>query len=310
MARWRQRLRHGFGTQQSAMLAAQEAGMTSSAGSASMASYAGWAAAIAAGVYKANQDYDQGYNIGGARQLGRDTYGVTGTFEATQADLLKSLGIGDRLASLLSGATAVAKIFGRAAPTITGSGVQGTLGGGDFAGQAYADVYEKGGLLRGGNAYQIFAELPDDIDRFLSGAAQGIMEKAQEFGAALGLPGAELNKVTSEIKLNLGDSIGNNAEDIAGALAGYGDALVAGWAEALKPVALYGETTIQTIERVGAAIRPPTKFGPAKCRCWPVAGGQAAQAYSFGLDKLQAASFAYYQSSSARKNARPTPCRP
>ncbi|MBP6675001.1 MAG: hypothetical protein KAY54_01675 [Burkholderiaceae bacterium] len=291
----------GFGTQQSAMLAAQEAGMTSSAGSASMASYAGWAAAIAAGVYKANQDYDQGYNIGGARQLGRDTYGVTGTFEATQADLLKSLGIGDRLASLLSGATAVAKIFGRAAPTITGSGVQGTLGGGDFAGQAYADVYEKGGLLRGGNAYQIFAELPDDIDRFLSGAAQGIMEKAQEFGAALGLPGAELNKVTSEIKLNLGDSIGNNAEDIAGALAGYGDALVAGWAEALKPVAIYGETTIQTIERVGAAIQATNEvlgLLEVPLLAASVAGGQAAQALadSFGgLDKLQAASTTYYQ---------------
>ena len=230
--------------------AADAAASSSAAGVSSMASYAGWAALAVAAAIQAQKDYDMGFDRGSASNSGT----ALGDASARTADLLSRLGVNDEWADIISGATLTARLFGRAAAQVTGSGVQGSFGGGDFAGQAYADVYEKGGLFRSGKSYQQLAALPDDIDRFLSGAAQGIMEKAQEFGAALGLPVAELNKVTSEIKLNLGDSIGNNAEDIAGALAGYGDALVAGWAEALKPVALYGETTIQTIERYYLAI--------------------------------------------------------
>lgn len=284
-----------------AEIAGSGAGASATSGTASMASYAGWVAAIAAGVYRANQDYSNGYNIGGARQVGRDTYGVSGTFEATQADLLKSLGISDRLASLLSGSTAVAALIGRAAPQVTGSGIQGSFGGGAFSGQAYADIYEKGGLFRSGNAYQSLTALPEDLARFMDEAASGVMDKAEEFGAALGLPVAELSKITTDIKLNLGDSIGNNAEDITNALAAYGDALVAGWAEALKPVAIYGETTLQTIERVGEAIKATNDvlgLLEVPLLAASVAGGQAAAALadSFGgLDKLQAASAAYYQ---------------
>lgn len=262
-----------------------------------VASYAGWAALAVAAAIQAQKDYDMGFDRGSASNSGT----ALGDASARTADLLSRLGVNDEWADIISGATLTARLFGRAAAQVTGSGVQGSFGGGDFAGQAYADVYEKGGLFRSGKSYQQLAALPDDIDRFLSGAAQGIMEKAQEFGAALGLPVAELNKVTSEIKLNLGDSIGNNAEDIAGALAGYGDALVAGWAEALKPVALYGETTIQTIERVGAAIQATNEvlgLLEVPLLAASVAGGQAAAALaeSFGgLDKLQAASATYYQ---------------
>lgn len=287
---------------------------SASAGSASMASYAGWVAAIAAGVYRANQDYSNGYNIGGARQVGRDTYGVSGTFEATQADLLKSLGISDRLASLLSGSTAVAALIGRAAPQVTGSGIQGSFGGGAFSGQAYADIYEKGGLFRSGNAYQSLSALPEDLARFLDDAAGAVMDKAEEFGAALGLPVAALANVTTDIKLNLGDALGSNEEDITNALAAYGDALVAGWTDALKPVAVYGETTLQTIERVGQAIKSTNDVlalldvGMLEAS---VSGGQAAAALAAafgGLDNLTQASAAYYQNyfSEAERAAKAT----
>lgn len=262
-----------------------------------VASYAGWAALAVAAAIQAQKDYDMGFDRGSASNSGT----ALGDASARTADLFSRLGINDEWADIISGATLTARLFGRGAAQVTGSGVQGSFGGGDFAGQAYADIYEKGGLFRSGNSYQQLAALPDDIGRFMDTAAKAVFDKAKEFGDALGLPAQELANITTEIKLNLGDNVGNNAEDIAGALAAYGDALVAGWAEALKPVAIYGESTIQTIERVGAAIQATNEvlgLLEVPLLAASVAGGQAAAALaeSFGgLDKLQAASAAYYQ---------------
>jgi len=247
----------GFATQQSGMLAAQEAGMVSSAGSSTMGSWAtsaGWVAAIALGVWKANQDYSEGFRRDGAREVGRETYGLLGTLESTTADILSKLGFSDRLADLLSGATAVSKIFGRADPRVEGTGVQGFLGSGDFAGQSYVDIVEKGGLFRSDKRYQQLGEVPQEIGRLLDSSAAEVLKKAQDYGKALGLPVERLGQVTTDIKVALTDDADANMKAIVEALGGYGDALVTGYAEAIKPLAKYGETTSQTFERVGAAM--------------------------------------------------------
>lgn len=280
-----------------AEIAGSGAGASASSGAASMAGYAGWAALAVAAAIQAQKDYDVGFN----RESSSNSGTALGDASARTADLFSRLGLNDKWADIISGATLTARLFGRAAPQVTGSGVQGSFGGGDFTGQAYADIYEKGGVFRSGKAYQQFAALPDDLSRFLDTAAAAVMTKAEEFGAALGLPVAELSNVTTDIKLNLGDALGSNEEDITNALAAYGDALVAGWTDALKPVALYGETTLQTIERVGAAIKATNDVlalldvGMLDAS---VAGGQAAAALAaaFGsLDSLTQASAAYYQ---------------
>ena len=247
----------GFATQQSGMLAAQEAGMVSSAGSSTMGSWAasaGWVAAIALGIYKANQDYSEGFRRDGAREVGRETYGLSGTLESTKADILSKLGFSDRLADLLSGATAVSKIIGRADPRVEGTGVQGFLGSGDFAGQSYVDVIEKGGLFRSDKRYQQLGEVPEEIGRLLDSSAAEVLKKAKDYGTALGLPVAALGSVTTDIKVALTDDAEANVKAIAEALGGYGDALVAGFADAVAPLAQYGETTAETLERVGGAM--------------------------------------------------------
>lgn len=253
---------------QAAMLAAQtgefgaagtvatsQAAAGAGSGAASWASVGGWVAAAVLGAMKASADYSAGFNSQGARQVSNDTgiYALGG-FEADLSRLLQSFGVSDRIADILSGATAVAKLFGRAVPRIDAQGVQGTVQGGDFSGSAFADIVEKGGLFRSDRRYQELSELPDDLGRFLDAAAKSVFDKAREFGDALGLPAETLATVTADLKVALTDDAQANQAALVQELAKYGDALVAGWAQAVAPLAQYGETTVQTIERVGASI--------------------------------------------------------
>lgn len=282
---------------------------TAAAGGSSMAAYAGWAALAAVIYSKGMADYEAGFR----RDQARETGTIAGRVTADTSDLLSKLGVSDKWADFF-GATAVAALIGHAAPRVTGSGIQGSLGGGKFTGTGYADIYEKGGLFRSDKTYQSLSALPDDLARFMDEAANGVLDKAKEFGDALGLPVTALESVTTTLKLNLGDTLGNNEQDIKDALAAYGDALVSGWQDALKPVAIYGESTIQTIERVGAAIKGTNdvlgllEIGMLESS---VAGGQAAAALAaaFGsLDNLTQASAAYYQNyfSEAERSAKAT----
>lgn len=239
----------------------------SSAGSGSIgaAGWAGWVAAAILGAMKASSDWSEGFRRDQAKDVSRSTglgaFGYAfGGFESDMANFLSKLGFSDRLADLLTGSTAVAKIFGYAAPKISASGVTGTLGGGDFSGSMFADATSKAGFVRklfgsGDKTQTILADLPDELGRFLDTAAKGIFDKAEEYGKALGLPVEALAGITKDIKVTLTDDAEKNMQAITEALGGYGEALVAGYAEAVKPLALYGETTVQTIERVGGAIR-------------------------------------------------------
>ena len=60
----------------------------------------------------------------------------------------RGLGFNDKVASILSGSSIHAKLFGRSAPKVTGQGITGDYGFGGFSGQSYADIKAKGGLFR------------------------------------------------------------------------------------------------------------------------------------------------------------------
>lgn len=278
-------------------------GVTGAAGSGASSGVAmsAWAAAIALGVYKANQDYSAGFRRDQARDVGSQTYGASGSFEFAQATLLSKLGVSDRWADLLSGATAVAALIGRAAPRVEGAGVQGRIAAGDFAGTAYADVVEKGGLFRSDKRYTETSVLSDELGRYLDAASRGVFDKAKEFGAALGLPTDALAKVTSDIKVTLTDDVEKNMDEITKALGGYGDKLVETWKAEVAQFAQYGEGTAQTIARVAAAVGGVNEvldtLGLTALKA-SVDGGKAAVALQtlFGdLGTLQTAAGGYLQ---------------
>jgi phage-related minor tail protein len=244
-----------FGSQQSAMLASQEAGMVSQAGGSTMgawASYAGYAALIYAAAQYASKLYGEGFT--GSKQLeGKDWYDYSD--KAVNLKLFNALGLSDKWAEILSGSVRWNHMFGRAEPRVTDQGITGFLGSGDFEGVAYRDVLEKGGLFRSDRRYTDKAAITDPaIEAFFDDAAASVLAQAKKYGEALGLPAEQLAGISTEIRVSLGQDTEKNKEAIIKALGQYGDALLAGYTDAIKPLQQYGETVAQTIERVGGAL--------------------------------------------------------
>ncbi len=297
-----------FGSQQSAALAAQEAGMVN-ASTSSIAGYAGWAAVVYAALKRGMAEYDAGwtYEVGRDSKnaiLGEDAIGQSFSKFSVDAVLTKlgtSMGLSDRWASILSGATAIAQLIGRQGPKVTEQGITGSIGAGDFTGQAYRDILEKGGLFRSDKRYTEMASVSGAIESMLDAGAADVLAKAKEYGAALGLPVESLAGVTQEFKIALTDDAAKNREAIVSALGGYGDALVKGFADAVAPLAAYGETTVQTIERVGGAIQSVNAVLGAlgvQALAASVDGGKAALALQDlfgGVAGLQQAAGTYLQ---------------
>lgn len=308
---------------QAAMLAAQtgefgaagtvatsQAASGAGSGAATWGSYAGWAALIYAAAQYGSKLYDQGFT--GSNNLQRSgLYGSTP--EAAKTDLLHSLGMSDKWAEILGGSVRWNHMFGRTGPQVQSSGVQGTFGGGGGAyATTYADIQEKGGLLRGDKNYTAYGdlaadraayglkEIPEELTRFLQDASKNVFEQAKKFGDALGLSAKGLTDARFDFKLAITDDAEANEKALAEALGKYGDALVASYTDAIKPLAKYGETTVQTIDRVGRALigvnEVMTMLGATALPA-SIQGGAAAVALTDlfgGMDNLVSSASSYF----------------
>jgi polyhydroxyalkanoate synthesis regulator phasin len=287
-----------FGAAGLSSTASSGAAASGSASGASFGAYAGYAALIYAAGRYASSLYDKGYT--GSDQLNDQTYYKLSP-ENFNDRLFKAIGLSDKWSEILSGSVRLNALFGRAAPRVDATGVAGTLTAGDFSGQAFADITEKGGIFRSDKRYTQYAALPDELGRFLDDAAQSVYDQAKAFGEALGLPAEQLAGITSDIKVTLTDDAQANQAELAKVLATYGDALVKGYADTVAPLAAYGETTAQTIARVGVAISGVNDvldaLGFAALQA-SVDGGRAAvdlQQRFGGLAGLQQAAGAYFE---------------
>ena len=268
-----------FGAAGYAATAEAAAGAGSAGGSSAMGSfgaYAAYAAMIYAAAQYASKLYGEGFT--GSKQIGDEWY-YKYSDKALNKQVFEAIGLSEKWTEILSGSVRWNHMFGRAAPRVTDQGFRGTIGGGDFSGEAYRDVLEKGGLFRSDKRYTETAGLSAEIDRFLDDASQSVMGQAKKFGEALGLPADELASVTTQVRVTLTDDVEKNKAEIAKALGQYGDALIAGWADELEPLKQYGETVAQTIARVGSAmvdVNHVLEAMGASALEASVAGGQAA----------------------------------
>ncbi|WP_414606730.1 hypothetical protein, partial [Stenotrophomonas pavanii] len=107
--------------------------------------------------------FDQGWNIAnGESWAGKiATAGAVGLADKT----FRGLGFNDKVASILSGSSIHAKLFGRGAPKITGQGLTGSYGFGGFDGQTYADIKQKGGFFRSDKKWTQYGAVDPGIDR-------------------------------------------------------------------------------------------------------------------------------------------------
>jgi hypothetical protein len=288
-----------FGTTGLALTADAAGGTAASSFGGAAVSALGWAAFAYAAAQYGKKLYGEGFT--GSKQLdGTNWYDHT--FESYKTDALKGLGISDKWAEILGGSVRLNHMFGRAEPRIQGTGVLGTFSGGAFSGERYADVLEKGGLFKDDKRYTIAAELDSQIDRFFDDAAAAVVANAKKYGDALGLPASLMAGITQDVKVQLTGDVEKDKEAIAKALGEYGDALLAGFTEQVKPIAVYGETVAQTIERVGGALLTVNdalkQIGAAPLATSTVGGAAAVDlaARFGGNDQFASATSAFYSS--------------
>lgn len=174
------------------------AGGAAAAGSSAAAAVPiiGW---IVAGMMKNAELFDQGWDIAnGESWAGKvATAGAVGLADKS----FRGLGLNDKTASILSGSSIHAKLFGRSAPKITGQGLTGSYGFGGFDGQSYADVKAKGGMFRSDKKWTQYGAVDPNIDRTFDMAARQVR------GATTGLAkqlGVDLTQKLASVKVSLG----------------------------------------------------------------------------------------------------------
>lgn len=190
----------GFGSNVAGFAGSGASAGTGAAAAGSSAAAAvpiiGW---IVAGMMKNAELFDQGWNIAnGESWAGKiATAGAVGLADKT----FRGLGFNDKVASILSGSSIHAKLFGRGAPKITGQGLTGSYGFGGFDGQTYADIKQKGGLFRSDKKWTQYGTVDPGIDRTFDMAARQVR------GAATGLAkqlGVDLTQQLSGVRVSLG----------------------------------------------------------------------------------------------------------
>ncbi len=175
-------------------------GAGAGAGAASSAAAAvpiiGW---IVAGMMKNAELFDQGWDIAnGESWAGKiATAGAVGLADKG----FRGLGFNDKVASILSGSSIHAKLFGRSAPKVTGQGITGDYGFGGFSGQSYADIKAKGGLFRSDKKWTQYAALDPGIDRTFDMAARQVRGAATDLAKQLGV---DLSGQLAGVKVSLG----------------------------------------------------------------------------------------------------------
>lgn len=192
---------------------------TAAAGAfAKMIPIIGW---IYAGMQLNGGLYDGGWKIGahgnfmdamkGSAATG--SIGLTATTFAagTLDDLLQRLGVSGKWASMLSGSSVLAKLFGRSDPKIQASGITGSYGFNGFSGQAYADVKQKGGLFRSDKNWTEYAALDSQIDQAFDAAAQAVNKAATSLAEQAGM---DISQQLASVRINIGKlQLSNDAEE-------------------------------------------------------------------------------------------------
>ena len=150
---------------------------------------------------------------------------------------------------------AVNRAFGRKAKETTEAGLTGTIGGGDFTGQTYADWLQKGGWFRSDKRGTEMGAVDMELEKALDLGAASLLQGTKAWAAALLLPAEQLDSVTSTFKVKLTDNAQENEKAIADLLTGYASALTSGFASQLTPFAREGETAAQTLERLAGSLQ-------------------------------------------------------
>lgn len=266
--------------------------------------YVGWG--IAALQYGSGE-YDSGWTAQAARNgkdniLGGDVIGRNFSQYSVDALLTKfgqKLGMTDKWASIMSGETAMAHLIGRQAPRVVGSGITGEFGLNGFSGSNFADWKAKGGLFRSDKSGTATSPLDAELGAQMSSAAAAIFTHVASYAEALAMPVEALTSITSKARIELGTDAAANQAAIDSAIAMYGEALVKTYESTLSGYASAGESSIDTLNRLGGSLLSVNSVFETlglHLMDTSLAGGQAASeliALTGGLDSFMAKTQSY-----------------
>ncbi|MDD2664376.1 MAG: phage tail length tape measure family protein [Dechloromonas sp.] len=180
------------GSQQSMMLAAQDAGLTTTGSAATMgtaASYLGGALA--------------GYALGKMISGGYSVIGKSGNTAVMVGTAIGSIWgpIGAAIGGAIGGL--INRAFGMGPKKVTAYGVTGTFGDGDFEGKQFQKWKQDGGLFRSDKKGTNYSPLAASADYALSMTFRAVQDSAIAYAEAIGLGTSAIEAYSKSITINL-----------------------------------------------------------------------------------------------------------
>lgn len=233
-----------------------QAGMTGTGSAISLGSSAAAAGPLAAMIAMFMGAADSAY----ANGFNQDNFSYTKAWFQTgglapptvkfDTNALVKLGVNERIANVITGASLWSRAFGHSNPQIQGQGISGTANAGGFAGQAYAEWIRKGGWFHSDKTGTDRTPISSSLDAELDRTIGAVYKSAAEYAKVLGLPVSAVNGYAAQFKVVWGKTEEENKAALDAAITNLGEQLASRYAAQLAPLQRYGETMAATLERL------------------------------------------------------------
>jgi TP901 family phage tail tape measure protein len=187
-------------SQQSMMLAGQNAGFSTSAFASQIGTAASYLGAAATGMFIGNMI------SGGYSALGKNPMAATGLGTAAGAAIGAKIGaIGGPLGAVIGGTIGgiINRAFGMGPKKVTAEGIEGTFSGDDFAGRQYSSWKQKGGWFRSDKSGTNYSAIAYDVDMAMGETFAALKGSISDFAETLGQDTTAIAAYSKAFKLDL-----------------------------------------------------------------------------------------------------------
>jgi hypothetical protein len=171
------------------------------------------------------------------------------TMKADTNALIK-LGVNERLANVITGASLWSRAFGHSDPQIQGQGISGTVSAGGFSGQAYADWVKKGGWFHSDKTGTDHSPISASLDANLDRTIDSVYKATAQYAKVLGLPVEAVNGYSTAFKVVWGKTEEENQAALQAAMTKLSEGLAGVYGAQLSAFQKAGEALSATLERL------------------------------------------------------------
>ncbi|WP_157991627.1 tape measure protein, partial [Caldimonas tepidiphila] len=256
--------------------------------------------AIIAGMLANGSLHDRGwkFDTSSMNGLSRHVFKNSG-YEAMNKALDRMFGA--KTAAMLTGSALTQRFFGRKAPQVKASGIEGTFGNDDFTGNTWADIEAKGGYFRKTKRWTETGALDAGMDHALSSTFGALRRQISGLAQSLSLPTEQIAGYTRHIRLAFGSDEAANQKQIEELFAGMTEDMANAAMRGFEWAIRGGEKASDALKRLGGsieAVNPMLRLLGVRMLDVNVWGGDAASALADlmgGLEGFTSATSAYYQ---------------